>query len=106
VAIVQHYGDGAQRPKDAADAQRIGNGLAQAVLFGDLKIDHRGRLITTHLDRIHHIVRLAKGRLRILGQIGLHGGLRPERAVDIAHHHLGYVQPIWIDIDQGDLRIA
>ncbi|MCY1549960.1 hypothetical protein D9M68_861690 [compost metagenome] len=43
-------GHGAQAAHDASDAQRIGNGLAQIVLFGHLEIDDGRGLIAANLE--------------------------------------------------------
>ena len=60
---IQHHGDGAKRAEDAANAQGVGDGLAQAVLFGHLKVRDRAGVIQAHLDGVDHIVGPAQGLL-------------------------------------------
>ena len=47
-----HHRDGPQGPHNAADAQRVGNGLTQAVFLGDFKINYRTGVISAHLNGI------------------------------------------------------
>ena len=60
-------GDRAQRAENAADPERISDGLAQAVFLGDLKIDDRAGLIKPDLDRIDDKVRAGKRCTPVFG---------------------------------------
>ena len=55
VGKILHHGNGAQSAEDAANAQRIGDGLAQAVLLGHFKVRYRAGLVQTHLNGVDHI---------------------------------------------------
>ena len=60
-----HHGDGTQTAHDAADAQRVGNGLTQAVLFGNLKVNNGARLVTANLNGVDDERGAAEGFLAI-----------------------------------------
>ena len=45
---VEHDRDRPQRPEDAADAECVGDGLAQAELLRDLEVDDGGGFIAAH----------------------------------------------------------
>ena len=79
---VEHHRNGAQGPEDAADAERVGDGLPQPVLLGHVEVDHRTRLVAAHLDGVDHEIGAAQCFLaRVGAQVGLDGGAR---CVDVA----------------------
>ena len=55
-AHVQQHRDGAQPTEDPADAQRVGDRLAQAILLGNLKVDHRRGLVAADLDHADRVI--------------------------------------------------
>ncbi len=62
---VCHDRDGAQGPHDAANAQGVADSLAQAVLFGHLKVDDGAGVVQANLDGVYHKVRPAQGFLAV-----------------------------------------
>ena len=101
---VEHHRNGAQRAEDAADPQRVADGLAQAVALGHLEVDHRARLVTAHLNGVDHEVGAAQ-RLppRAGAQVGLDpGAAGVEVAVQGSEHRLRLAQALGVDVVQGD----
>ncbi len=76
LAHVQQHRNGAQSAHDAAHAQRVADGLAQAVLFGDLKVNDRAGLVTAHLEHGDGIVGAVQGRPAVGGDLKLGLGLQ------------------------------
>ena len=104
---VQHHRDGAQGAEHAAHAQRIGDGLAQAVLLRNLEVSDGAGIVAADLDGVDDVVRAAQRRLAVLdAQILLDLGLGAVVAVDGLEHHLGLVQTGLVNIVQrnGALR--
>ena len=54
--IVEQHRDRAQPAHDAADAERVGDRLAQAELLRDLEVDHGARLVAADLDHVDRVV--------------------------------------------------
>ena len=107
VGEVEADGDGPQGAEDAADAQRVGDGLAQAVLLGDLEVDDRARVVAADLDGVDDVVGPAEG-----GLAGLHaavGGDLRAAAVDVlvedVEHLLRFPQAGAVDVVQRDVGI-
>ena len=63
---VRHDGNGAQGAHDAADAQGVADGLAQAVLLGHLKVDDGAGVVQAHLNGVDDEVRAPQGVLAVL----------------------------------------
>ena len=105
---VEHHRNGAQRAEDAADPQRVANGLTQAVALGHLEVDHRARLVTAHLNGVDHEVGVAQRRLPRSGaQVGLDpGAAGVEVAVQGGEHRLRLAQALGVDVVQGDGGVA
>ena len=53
-------GNGAQAAHDAADAERVGNGLAQAVFLRHLEVGHGAGLVAADLEGDDHEIRLVQ----------------------------------------------
>ena len=102
--VLQH-GDGPQGPHNAANAQGVGDGLAQAVLLGDFKVDDGAGLVEAHLDGVHHKLGVPQGLLAVLhSQIGLDDGpALVDVLVDGGQNAEALVQAGAVDIVQGDL---
>jgi hypothetical protein len=94
------HGDGAQPAHDAADAQRVGDGLAQAVLPGDLEVDHRARPVATDLKHRDSIVSTGQGGAAVQGSLDHRLDTQPGRQP--LSHCQRAAQPLGIDIVQAD----
>ncbi len=103
-AHLQQHGNGAQAAHDAANAQRVGNGLAQAILLGHFKVHHRARLVACHLEHANGVVGAIQGGAAVQG--GLDGGLHAQRLGDLVGHDGGSAQPLFVNVVQADGRIG
>ncbi len=99
----QKDGNGAQAAHDPADAQRIGDGLTEAVLFGDLEVDNRARFVAAYLEHADGVVGPVQGAAAISG--GFDARLRAEKVRDLVGHDLGGAQPHGVDVEEADFRI-
>ena len=101
--VLQH-GDGPQGPHNAANAQGVGNGLAQAVLLGDFKVDDSAGLVETHLDGVHHKLGAPQGLLAVFyAQIGFqHSPALVDILVDGGQNAVALVQPLAVNVIQGN----
>ena len=103
--ILQH-GNGAQCPEDAADAQRIADGLPQAEAPGHLKIRHRAGAVQADLDGVDHIFRTAKGLPAVLrAQIGRDDRFAAHVAPQRFQHPPAVLQPDGVDVVQGKFAV-
>ena len=96
-----HDGDRAQRAHDAADAQRIGDRLFDAILARDVEVDDGGRAVPTDLNRIDDVTRAFKGLAAVGGCRNRRRGT--DRRGDPVRNHLGQCQTLFVDIVQGNL---
>ena len=103
-----HDGDGPQAAHDAADAKGVGDGLAQAVLFGDLEIDDGGRLIAADLDGVDHEPGPTQGLPAVFrAEIGAdHRPALVDVPVQGLQNLLALPEPDRVDVVQGDLAAA
>ena len=96
---IEHEGDGAQAAEDAADADRIGDGLLQPVFPGYVEIEQR-RFVHADLDHIDDEVaalqRAATVEMFLDDCIGAELLRRPAR------HHAAGLEPLGIDVVQRD----
>ena len=100
---VHHHRDGAQRPEDAADAQGVGDSLAQAVLFRHLKVGDGAGLVQAHLDGVDHVIGPAQGGFAVLhAAVFLDAGAVAQVVVDGGEHQVAFLQPLGINVVQGD----
>ena len=90
-----------KRAEDAADAERVGDCLAQAVLLRNLEVDHRARLVAADLNHIDRVVRAVE-RGAAIGRRG-DARRRPDRRGDAMRDDLRDAQPLGINIHQRDL---
>ena len=92
--------------EDAANAQRIADGLAQAVLLGHFKVRYRAGLIQTHLNGVNHIGCAAQRVLAVFhAQIGGDHRMAAHIAVERRQHPAAIVQTNGIDIIQGKFAV-
>jgi len=103
-AHVEQHWDGAQAAEDAADAERVGDGLAQAVLLGDLEIDDGGGLVAAHLDHTDRIIGAIECAAAVGG--GFDGRVPVDGLGDFIGDDLRGLQTLWIDIEQADGAIG
>ena len=98
---VEHHGDGAQAAHDPADAQRVTDGLLQAVLLRDLEVGDGGGLVAADLDRVQH----EAGAVERGAAVGAGGddGRDAERARDAVRDLLGQAEAVGVDVVQRDL---
>ena len=101
--VFQQHRDGAQAPHDAADAEGVGDGLLQAVLLGDLEVDHGGGLVAAHLDHADGVVGALERLFRVGG--GLDGWVDAEGLGDLACDDLGGAQAFGVDVEQHEVRV-
>ena len=94
----------AQAAHDAANAQRVGDGLAQAVLFGDFEIGHRTGFIAADLKGGDNEIR-ALQRHAAVG-VGRDGCSGPDRADHGAGHRLAFGQTHRVDIHQREMTVG
>ena len=64
VGEVKHHGRGTQGTEYAADAEGIGDGLAQAILFRYFEVSHGTGLIAADLNSVYNIVASLSAALR------------------------------------------
>ena len=102
---VRHDGNGAQGAHDAPDAQGVADGLAQAVLLGDFKVDDGAGLVEAHLDGVYHKLGAPQGLLAVLhAQIGFqHSPALVDILVDGGQNAVALVQPLAVNVIQGNL---
>ena len=100
---VHHHRDGAQCAKDTPDAQRIGNGLPQPVLFGYFKVRDGAGVIKAHLNGVDCIVGTAQGGAAVFNAaIGFDAGFVAQIVVQGGQHEVAFLQPLGIDVIQCD----
>ena len=89
--------------EDAADAERVGDRLPQAVAGRDLEVEQRRR-VTADLDHVEHVV----GSLERRAPIEVRADRRRGAALagDVARHRLGGREPVGVDVVQRDLGVA
>jgi len=104
VGNVKEHRDRAQSAHDPADAQRVGNRLAQTVLPGNVEIDHRRRTIPTDLEHRDHIICPIKCGTAVGGC--LDDRVRAESQSESLGDNACRFQPLLVDIMQGDPRIG
>ena len=95
---IEQHGDGAQGPENAADPQRVGDGLPQTEGFRHLEIGNCAGPIAPHLDHVEHIIRLVQRLPDILG--GQHLGRHRQGIADAAGDDVRDAQPLRIYIVQ------
>ena len=103
-----HDGDGPQAAHDAADAKGVGDGLAQAVLFGDLEIDDGAGLISAHLDGVYHKICTAQCFLAVFHTqiVPDHSPLPIDIAVNGGEDPMAFLQAGRINIIKCNLYIV
>ena len=97
---VNQDGYRAQRAHDAADAQGIGNGLTQAVFFGDLEVNDRRGFVAANLNHADDIVGAGQCSAAIGGDFD--SRIDPKCLDDMLRHLLRLFQTSRIDIHQTD----
>ena len=100
MADIQQHRDGAQRAHDPADAQRIGDGLAQAVFLGDFEIDHRAGFVSGDLEHTDGVIRPVQRFSPVAG--GLDGWVRPHQSRQAVGYQGSRVQAFLVDVKQAD----
>ena len=104
---VEHHRNRPQCAEDAADAERVGDGLAQAVFLGNLEVDDGRRLIPADLDGVDDEVRVAERRFA--GADAEVGGDRRPVVVDVGIQRLEdefrLFEPFAVDVVQREVGI-
>ena len=93
---------GAQGAHNAPRAQRIGDGLLQAMAFTDLKIGDGAGLIAANLEGDHNEISALQGGFAIA--MAADFALRADGIHQLAHHGMRLFQSGVIDIHQRDMR--
>ena len=99
------HGNGPQTAEDAADAERIGDGLPQAVALGHLEIGDGRRLVAADLHHQDDEIRA----LQRLPAVGRRLDPRPgqlERFADALGDDLRGLEPLVVDVEQGDGQVG
>jgi len=91
---------GSQAAHDAADAERVGDGLAQAVFLRHFEVGHGARLVAADLKGDDDEVRTDQ-RLALVG-IGLGPCFHAERRDQLVDDDSAFFQPLRIDVHQRD----
>ena len=98
LADVPEMRHGAQAPHDAAHAQRIGNGLAQAEALGHLEVGHRAGLVSADLESDDDEIRLVQRAALVVVGLDLRGDA--EGLHDLACHQFRFCEALRIDVHQ------
>ena len=101
---VQHDRDGAQRAHDAADPQRVGDGLLEAEFLRNLEVGYGRRPVAADLDRVDHVARAFEGTFAVDTGGDLWCGA--DGCGDAACNHFGQFQPLFIDVVQRDFAVG
>ena len=97
---VQEDRDGAQRAHDPADAERVGDGLAQTVLLRNLEVDHGAGFVAGDLEHRDGVVRAIERGATV--ERRLDGRMDAQRLSDAAGDDLRGAQPLRVDVMQRD----
>lgn len=100
---VEHHRDRAQRPEHAADPERVPDRLAHPVTLGYLEVAP-GRLEAADLDLVDHEVRPLQRRAPF--EVRLEREVRSGDAVDVVGDPPRRVEPVGIDVVQGDGEVG
>ena len=100
----QQHRDGAQPADDAADAERVGDRLAQAELLRHLEVGDRARFVAADLDHVDRVVGAVERGAPVGGRRDL--GRRVERVGDPAGDELRRREPFGVDVEQRDLGVG
>ena len=104
---ILHHRDRPKGPHDAADAQRVGDGLAQAVFFRDLEVDDRGGVVASDLDRVDDEGRAAKRRFSVLdAKIALDPAVSAKDFPHSFEDRPALLEPFTVNIVQSELAVA
>jgi hypothetical protein len=92
-----------QAAHDAADAQRVGDGLAQPVFLRHFEVRDRGGLVATNLECDDDEI----GALQRLSLIGVGFDLRrnPQRLRQLAGDDLALLEALRVDVHQRNRRV-
>ena len=95
--------DGSQRAENAADAEGVGDGLAQTVFFRNFEVGDGAGIIAADLNGVHDVICAAQGFLALLhAQICLNLRLGAVVLIDDVQHQLALIEAGRIDIIQRD----
>ena len=105
--ILQHM-NRPQAAENAADAERVGNRLAQAVLFRNFKVDDRAGIVKTDLNRVHHKIRAAQSIFALFhAEILANRSLAVVDAfVHLGNQKIGLLQTFRVDVIKGNFHIV
>src|ERR1700730_10394102 len=93
-----------QRPHDPANPQRVGNRLPQTIAFWDLKIWHRGRLVSpnlNHVDRVRSAFQSSGAIRRCFDR-----SRSAQRLSDTPGNNLRRLKAVFVNIKQTDRRVT
>ena len=102
--IDEQHRDRAQAAHDPADAERVGDGLAQPELLRHLEVGDGARLVAADLDHVDRVVGAVERGAPVGGGDDL--GRRVERVGDPAGDELRRREPFGVDVEQRDLRLG
>jgi len=102
-AHFQEDRDGAQAAHDPADAQRVGDGLAQAVFLGHFEVNDRAGPVAADLEHADDVVGAVQGAAAIRG--GLDRGGRVEGFRHLVPDDLRRMQAVRVNVEQGNGRL-
>lgn len=102
-----HNGNGTEGAHDAADAEGIGDGLTEAVLLGDLKIDNGAGIVASHLNGVDHKPGTAEGLLAVLdAEMGGNLSVAAHGLDHAVQDAFALLQTLGIDVVEGKFGVA
>ena len=96
---VNHDRNCPQGAENAADAERVADGLEQAVFARDFEINHRARLVTADLHGADHVARALDRRALV--ERGDDPGLHAQHGNHPVRHQFGHLEPRRVDVHQA-----
>ena len=105
--VTQHV-NGAQTAENSADAEGVGNGLAQTVLFRYLEIYDGAGVVKSHLNGVYNEIGIAQSVLAVLDaeEFANESASVVIFFVQRIHHHVGLLESVAVNIVERDLAFA
>ena len=100
---IEHDRKGAQDAEDAADADGVGDGLTQTILFGDLEVGDGAGVVAADLYGVDDEIGAAQGFAPLASaEVGFYfGPPAVDFSVEAPYHGGRFAQALLIDIVEG-----